>query len=74
MFPHRPRHAIGGPSCGPAFGLFPRHRGCSQRENGSVPYICERFLVSGFGTPDLHLVARTHDVPSYALTLGSARR
>jgi hypothetical protein len=56
MFPHRPRHAIRCPSRGPSFGLFPRHRWYSQRENGTTPYTCERFLVSGLGTPNLHQV------------------
>ena len=54
MFPHRPRHAICCPSRGPSFGLFPRHRWYSQRENGTTPYTCERFLVSGLGAPNLH--------------------
>lgn len=60
MFPHRPRHAICCPSRGPSFGLFPRHRWYSQRENGTTPYTCEPFLVSGLGTPNLHQVATTH--------------
>src|SRR5438105_14706987 len=59
MFPDRPRHAICCPSRGPSFGLFPRHRWYSQRENGTTPYTCERFLVSGFGAPNLHQVATT---------------
>src|SRR5437660_5199019 len=59
MFPHRPRHAICCPSRGPSFGLFPRHRWYSQRENCTPPYTCERFLVSGLGAPNLHQVATT---------------
>src|SRR2546421_1904146 len=59
MFPHRPRHAICCPSRGPSFGLFARHRWYGQRENGTTPYTCERFLVSGLGAPNLHQVATT---------------
>ena len=59
MFPHRPRHPICRPSRGPPFGLFPRHRWYSQRENGTTPYTCERCLVNGLGTPNLHQVATT---------------
>jgi hypothetical protein len=59
MFSHRPRHAICCPSRGPSFGLFPRHRWYSQRENGTTSYTCERFLVSGLGTPNLHQAATT---------------
>jgi hypothetical protein len=59
MFPYRPRHAICGPSHGPSFGLFPRHHWYRQRENGTTPYTCERFLVSGLGTPNPHHVATT---------------
>src|SRR5437660_1519037 len=59
MFPHCPRHAICCSSRGPSFGLFPRHRRYRQRENGTTPYTCERFLVSGFGAPNLHQVATT---------------
>ena len=47
------------PSRGPSFGLFPRHRWYSQRENGTTPYTCERFPVSGLGAPNLHQVATT---------------
>ena len=57
MLPHRPRHAICCPSRGPSFGLFPRHRWYSQRDNGPTPYTCERFLISGLGAPNLHQVA-----------------
>ena len=72
MFPHRPRHAIGCPSRGPSLGLFPRHRWYSQRENGTTPYACECFLVSGLGTPNLHQVATTwHDESRDVGHLGS---
>src|SRR3989454_1614894 len=47
------------PSRGPSFGLFPRHRWYSQRENGTPPYACERFLVSGLGTPNPHALPTT---------------
>jgi len=57
MVPHRPRYAIGGRSRRPLFGLFPRHRWYGQPENGTPPDTCERFLVSGVGTPNLHQVA-----------------
>ena len=57
MLPHRSRHAIYCPSCGPPFGLFPRHRRYSQRENGTTPYTRECILVSSLGTPNLHKVA-----------------
>src|SRR5947208_3645337 len=50
------RHAICCPSRGPSLGLFPRHRWYRQRENGTTPYTCERFLVSGLGAPNLHQV------------------
>ena len=59
MFPHCARRAICCPSRGPSFGLFPRHRRYRQRENGTTPYTCERFLVSGLGTPNLHQVTTT---------------
>jgi len=54
MVPHRPRYAIGGCSRGPLFSLFPRHCWYGQRENGTLPDTCERLLVSGVGTPNLH--------------------
>jgi hypothetical protein len=53
MFSYRAGHAICCASRGPSFGLFPRHDWHSQRENGTTPYTCERFLVSGLGTPNL---------------------
>jgi hypothetical protein len=58
MFSNRPRNAI---CCshGPLLCLFDRHRWHGQCENGTTPYPCERFLVSGFGTPNLHQVAST---------------
>src|SRR5262249_42711277 len=78
MFPHRPRHAICCLSRGPSFGLFPRHRWYSQRKNGTTPYACERFLVSGFGTPNMHqaLQPRYDDtkVPPAARPAKRARR
>jgi hypothetical protein len=75
MFPHRPRHAICCPSRGPSFGLFARHRWYSQRENGTTSYTCERFLVSGLGTPNLHQVVTTwpnvlSELPSAATNAG----
>jgi hypothetical protein len=57
MLPQRPCHTISYPSCRPSFGLFPGHRGYSQRENGTTPDARERFLVSGPGTPNLRQVA-----------------
>jgi hypothetical protein len=59
MFPNRPRNAICCRSRSPCFGLFDRNRWHGQRENGMTPYTCERFLVSGFGTPNLRQVAST---------------
>ena len=59
MFPHRPRHAIYCPSRGPPFGLFPRHRRYSQRENGTTAYTRECLFVSSLRTPNLHRVATT---------------
>jgi hypothetical protein len=57
MVPNRPCNAICCRSRRPFFGLFHRHRWHGQRENGTTPYICERFLVRGFSTPNLHHVA-----------------
>src|SRR5262252_6688827 len=43
----------------PPFGLFPRHRRYSQRQNGTTPYTRECILVSSLGTPNLHKVVTT---------------
>jgi hypothetical protein len=59
MFPNRPSNAIRCRSRSPFFGLFHRNRWHGQPENGTTPYTCEHFLVSGFGTPNLHQVAST---------------
>jgi hypothetical protein len=54
MVPNRPHNAICCRSRRPLFGLFHRHRWHGQHENGIPPDTCERFLVSGFGTPNPH--------------------
>src|SRR5262245_2444237 len=59
MVPNRPSNAICCRSRSPFFGLFHRNRWHSQRKNSTTSYTCERFLVSGFGTPNLHHVAST---------------
>jgi hypothetical protein len=59
MVLNRPRHAICCRSRSPFFGLFPRHCWYGQRENGTPPDTGERFLVSGFGTPNLYHVVST---------------
>jgi hypothetical protein len=56
MVPNRSRNAICCRSRGPFFGLFHRNGWRAQRENGMTPDTCERFFVSGFGTPNLHQV------------------
>jgi hypothetical protein len=57
MFPNRAGNPIGCHVRGPFFSLFYRKHGHGQCEDGTTPQTCERFLVSGFGTPNLHQVA-----------------
>ncbi len=71
MVPQRPRYAIGGRSRGPLFGLFPRHPWYGQRENGTPPDTCERFLVGGAGTPNVHQVASAQEQVTILLPIAS---
>jgi hypothetical protein len=59
MLPNRPRNAICCHLRSPCFGLFDRYRWHGQRANGTPPDTCERLLVSGFGTPNVHQVTST---------------
>src|SRR5262245_35392837 len=66
VFLNRPSDAIRAGSRRPSSGLFHRHRWRGQRENRRSPYIGERGLVSGFGTPSLNQVASTWAARSLA--------